>query len=412
MTVGIVSVVAFWSLRVGQSELSSPAPIHASADPRPHENDMSNLSAERSMQPLAPPSHRSTRSYSQPWSCFRGPKYGVSPWTNVPVAWDGTSGQGVLWKTPLKTSCVGSPVLWQDRIFLTEADENERAVLAFDAESGKELWRQAVADGGKDAPLPPVADSALALPTPACDADGVYVLFGTGDFAAFTHDGKPKWHVFLKRPEIGYGYASSPCVIDGLVCVQFDELNGGRVLAVEAATGKIKWEHPRSRGPSWSSPISVPGADGKPLLVVNANGSATAYDLTGEAVWDVDGVNGQVTPSPAWWDNRVYLVNVGSRLICYNVSGNPQEALAIDGQAARCGQPGGGQRTAFYGHGRRPTCVRGRDDRQGSLDAQESPLLRFARRQRRSRVCVGPRRHDAHCRRGAHVPCHCHLFVG
>ena len=199
-----------------------------------------------------------TRSYSQPWSCFRGPKYGVSPWDNVPVAWDGPSGQGVLWKTPLKTSCVSSPVLWQDRIFLTEADENERAVLAFDAESGRELWRQVVADGGKDAPLPPVADSGLALPTPACDADGVYVLFGTGDLAAFTHDGRPKWQIFLKRPEIGYGYASSPCVIDGLVCVQFDEINGGRVLAVEAATGKIKWEHPRSRGPSWSSPIVDP----------------------------------------------------------------------------------------------------------------------------------------------------------
>jgi outer membrane protein assembly factor BamB len=255
------------------------------------------------------------------------------------VAWDGASGQGVLWKTPLKTSCVGSPVLWRDRIFLTEADENERAVLTFDAESGKELWRQAVADGGKGAPLPPVSDSALAMPTPACDANGVYVLFGTGDFAAFTHDGKLKWHVFLKRPEIGYGYASSPCVIDGLVCVQFDELNGGRVLAVAAATGKIEWEHPRSRGPSWSSPISVPGADEKPLLVVNANGSATAYDLTGQVVWDVDAANGQVTPSPVWWDSRVYFVNVGSRLICYNVSGSPHKLWQLNGRLPDVASP-------------------------------------------------------------------------
>ncbi len=317
VTVGIVSVAAFWSL------------LGRQAEPR-----RTPLGAE-----AAPPSRRSTRSYSQPWSCFRGPKYGVSPWTNVPVAWDGTSGQGVVWKTPLKTSCVGSPVLWENRIFLTEADENERAVLAFDAESGRELWRQAVADGGKGAPLPPVADSALALPTPACDADGVYVLFGTGDFAAFTHDGKPKWQVFLKRPEIGYGYASSPCVIDGLVCVQFDELNGGRVLAAEAATGKIKWEQPRSRGPSWASPVSVPDKDGKPLLVVNANGSATAYDMTGKPVWDVDGVNGQVTPSPVWWDNRVYLANVGSRLICYNVAGEPKELWQLSGKLPDVASP-------------------------------------------------------------------------
>jgi outer membrane protein assembly factor BamB len=255
------------------------------------------------------------------------------------VAWDGTSGQGVLWKTSLKTSCVSSPVLWQDRIFLTEADETERAVLAFDAQSGRQLWRQAVADGGKDAPLPPVADSALAMPTPACDANGVYVLFGTGDFAAFTHDGRPKWHVFLKRPEIGYGYASSPCVIDGLVCVQFDELSGGRVLAIEAATGKTVWERPRSRGPSWSSPIAVPGPAGKPLLVVNANGSATAYDMSGRVVWDVDGVNGQVTPSPTWSDNRIYLVNVGSRLICYDVSGSPRELWHLRGNLPDVASP-------------------------------------------------------------------------
>jgi outer membrane protein assembly factor BamB len=260
-------------------------------------------------------------SYSQPWNCFRGPEGGVAPWTNAPVAWDGPSLQNVVWKTPLEASCVSSPVLWENHVYLTEADESGRRVRAFDAETGKELWRHTVPDGGKEAPLPPVSDAALAMPTPACNAAGLYVLFGTGDLAAFSHDGRPRWQIFLKRPEIGYGFASSPCVAEGLVCVQFDELNGGRVLAVESATGKVKWEQPRSRGPSWASPLLVSGPDGKPLIVVNANGSATAYDLTGKTAWDVDGVNGQVTPSPAWSDNRVYLANNGSKLLCYDVAG-------------------------------------------------------------------------------------------
>jgi outer membrane protein assembly factor BamB len=259
------------------------------------------------------------------WSCFRGPNCGVSSWDNAPVTWDGQSGAGLLWKTPLKIAGVASPVLWGDRIYISEGDDNERALLALDAASGEQLWRRVVADGGRGAPLPPVSDSGLALPTPACDADGVYVLMGTGDLAAFTHDGRPKWQIFLKRPEIGYGYSSSPCVSRGLVLVQFDEINGGRVLAVETATGKIRWEHPRSRGPAWSSPIIIPGAAGMPQFVVNANGSATAYDLAGKLAWDVDGVNGQVTPSPTWWDGRVYLVNSGSRLICYQLSANPRE---------------------------------------------------------------------------------------
>jgi len=305
------------------SRLSASPENAASADRETPAQDAPASSAAP-LKPSDLPRRPVARSYSQPWSCFRGPQQGVSPWTNVPVAWDGSNGQNVVWKTPLEASCVNSPVLWENHVYLTEADENGRRVRAFDAASGKEVWRRTVADGGKDAPLPPVADSALAMPTPACDAGGVYVLFGTGDFAAFTHDGRPRWQIFLKRPEIGYGFASSPCVGEGLICVQFDELDGGRVLAVESATGKLKWEQPRSRGPSWASPLLVSGPDGKPLLVVNANGSATAYDLAGKMIWDVDGVNGQVTPSPAWSDNRVYLANNGSKLLCYDVAGQPK----------------------------------------------------------------------------------------
>ena len=267
----------------------------------------------------------------------------------------------------------------------------------------RQLWRQVIADGGQGLPLPPVSDAGLALPTPACDADGVYVLFGTGDLAAFAHDGKPKWQIFLKRPEIGYGYSSSPCVSNGLVFVQFDEINGGRVLAVETATGKIKWEHSRSRGPAWSSPIIIPGAEGKPQFVVNANGSATAYDLTGKRVWDVDGVNGQVTPSPTWWDGRVYLVNSGSRLICYKLSENPQAVWHVGGKPVRRAQSRGRQRTVFHDHGQGPDRVHGRGNRPGGLDREKPPLLCLAGGQWSPRLCIGPRRHDANCRRGAHV---------
>ncbi len=254
------------------------------------------------------------------WSCFRGPKHGLSLWDRAPVSWDGPSGKGILWKTPLKVAGVSSPVLWGDRLFITEGDDNERAVLAFDANTGKQLWRQTVPDGGKGEPMPTVSDVGLALPSPVCDADGVYVLFGTGDLAAFTHDGKPKWQIFLKRPVIGYGYSSSPCLFGNLVCVQIDDHMAGRMVAVEAASGKTKWSLERSRGASWSSPIVIPGADGKPVIVANANGSVTAFDEEGKVVWDVDGVTGEVTPTPVWWEGRIYPVHVNSALLCFDVS--------------------------------------------------------------------------------------------
>ncbi len=188
------------------------------------------------------------------WSCFRGPQQGVSAWDNAPTAWDGKSGQGVLWKTPLAISGIGSPVLWNDRLFITEGTDTERAVVAFDAASGKQLWRQVVPDGGKGLPLPSFSDTGLALTTPACDDAGVYAMFGTGDLAAFSHDGVSKWQLFLQRPLIGYGYSSSPVILNDLVCVQMDGHSSGHVTAVDHATGQIKWDKKRSRGATGRRP--------------------------------------------------------------------------------------------------------------------------------------------------------------
>lgn len=253
------------------------------------------------------------------WPCFRGTRYGVADSDDAPIFWDVASGKGVLWKTPLGLSGINSPIIWGDRVFLTSGSEQERAVLAFDANTGKQLWKQVVPDGGKGLPMPSYSNSGLALTTAACDAQNVYALFGTGDLVALSHDGTPKWHIFLKRPVIGYGYSSSPCLLNDLVCVQLDDHTGGIIYGIEAATGKPRWTVDRSRGASWSSPMTIPGASKKIELVVNANGSITGYDADGKMVWDADGVTGEVTPSPIWWEGKLYLVHGGSGLLCYEM---------------------------------------------------------------------------------------------
>jgi outer membrane protein assembly factor BamB len=273
------------------------------------------------------------------WNVFRGPGAGVSPWTNAPVTWDGASGEGVLWKAPLKMTGVSSPVLWGNRLYITEGDDKERAVLAFDAGDGHLLWRRAVVDGGEGTPLPAVSDYGLAMPTATCDSNGVYALFGTGDLAAFSPDGTLLWQLYLKRPTIGYGFASSPCVVSNLVFVQFDHHAAGRMLAVETTTGKIKWDIERSRGASWSSLMVVPGSNGQPVVVANANGSTTGYDLSGNVMWDVDGATGEVSPSPVWWNGCIYSVNVGSQLLCHKVHGTAEKRWDYTGQLSDTASP-------------------------------------------------------------------------
>jgi len=261
------------------------------------------------------------------WPCFRGPACGVSPWTNAPVAWNGRSGAGVVWKREVTPAAPNSPVLWGERIFLTTASERERLVLAFDLRSGAELWRQAVTDGGAGAELPtPSSDTGLAASSAACDALGVYAVFGTGDLVAFTHDGRKRWQLFLRRPDNPYGHASSLLADGGRIYVQYDQREESRLLALDAATGKIVWEVERDHGPAWSSPVLTTDGKGQALLVVNGHEKVSAFaPLDGRLVWETDGVSGEVAPSPAVWHDRLYLANAYARLVCYTLASEPQQ---------------------------------------------------------------------------------------
>ena len=74
------------------------------------------------------------------WPHWRGPLdcgYSEEPCA-FPVKWDTT--HGVIWKTPLPGKGFSTPVVWQERIYLTAPVEGQDAALAFDW-AGKQLWQ-------------------------------------------------------------------------------------------------------------------------------------------------------------------------------------------------------------------------------------------------------------------------------
>jgi outer membrane protein assembly factor BamB len=102
------------------------------------------------------------------------------------------------------------------------------------------------------------------------------------------------------------GIWTTPAVADGVVYVG---TNGGRLVAVSAATGTELWST-RLPGPLWSSPTIVDGV----LIVGDCAGDLHAYDLqAGGAeppeLWTVS-LGGCIEATPAVWDGRIY---VGSR---------------------------------------------------------------------------------------------------
>ena len=111
------------------------------------------------------------------WNQFRGPNgQGVAQADRIPVHFSPEA--NVLWKTVIPAGH-SSPVIWNNRIFLTAsepANKKELITLAIDRKDGKILWRQVVQAETK------VRFHQLNNPassTPAADDKHVYVYFGT-----------------------------------------------------------------------------------------------------------------------------------------------------------------------------------------------------------------------------------------
>jgi len=76
------------------------------------------------------------------WPNWRGPSFdGVSPEKSLPLKWSRT--ENVRWRVPLAERGNSTPILWGDRIYLTQPLEkqNRRTLMCLDRASGKTLWQ-------------------------------------------------------------------------------------------------------------------------------------------------------------------------------------------------------------------------------------------------------------------------------
>ncbi len=252
------------------------------------------------------------------WPAFRGYRgLGGSATNGYPTKWDGASGEGVLWKKEVPLPGPNSPIVWNDRIFLTGASDTTREIFCFDAGSGELRWRHAATNiPGSPAKPPQVADdTGLCASTMATDGRRVFAIFATGDLVACDLEGKRAWAQNLGVPHNPYGYASSLMADGDRLFVQYDQEKEARVMAFDVATGREAWSIRRDVKPSWASPI-VAEAAGKPLLVTFGNPALIAYDpADGRHVWRVDGFEAEVSVSPAVADGRVFAGNEYARLV-------------------------------------------------------------------------------------------------
>jgi len=256
------------------------------------------------------------------WPGFRGPEgIGIAYQTDIPIEWDGKSNKNILWKTLIPLPGYNSPILWGDRIFLSGADRKSRVVYCMDASSGKILWQAEVKDipGSPEQPPKPTADTGYAAPTMTTDGQRVFAIFATGDIACFDFDGKPIWAKNLGVPGNHYGHSSSLITYQDLLLVQYDQKTGGHLLALKTDTGILLYDKPRDVDISWASPIVVNTGD-RAEIILNASPFVISYDpRTGQELWRVECMSGEVAPSPAYADGMVFAVNEYARLAAIKI---------------------------------------------------------------------------------------------
>jgi outer membrane protein assembly factor BamB len=224
----------------------------------------------------------------QEWTRFRGPNgSGISAAQTVPVRW---SEADYNWKVRLPGVGHSSPVLWGDRIFVTSADEatGKRVLQCLRTTDGRQLWLREF--GGEKAGKH--QDNSFASATPAVDDRHIYVSWGNASeflVVALDHDGKEAWRIDLGPYKAGHGFGASPIVHEGLVIVPNEQQGPSSLVALDGATGKVRWKVARESKATYITPC-VYQPRGKPAELIFSNyehGITSLNPKTGERNWEL-----------------------------------------------------------------------------------------------------------------------------
>jgi outer membrane protein assembly factor BamB len=275
------------------------------------------------------------------WPGFRGPSAsGVADGQKLPETWDGVARKNVRWKVAVPGLAHSSPIVWNDRIFVTSAISSvpgasfkpglygagtasedrtpqQWIVIAIDAKTGRTVWQQTAYEGVPKEKRHIKATYANA--TPFTDGRYVIAFFGSQGLYAYDMNGRLAWKKDLgvldvgayDLPEYEWGTASSPIIYKDLVIVQCDTQKESFVMAMDIRTGKTVWKTTRQELPSWGTPtMFVPKSGASPELVTNASNFIRGYDpQTGAERWRLGGSSKITAPTPIFSDDLIIVAS-------------------------------------------------------------------------------------------------------
>lgn len=231
------------------------------------------------------------------WPHWRGPNdNGSTVQGHYPTQWSATS--NLLWKTPLPGKGCSTPIVWNQRIFLTAPVGDQDALLAFDW-SGKLRWQTTL---GAERPGKHRNGSG-SNPSPTTDGQRVFVYFKSGHLAALDWEGRVCWQTNLVerygRDSLYWDYGSSPVLSEKSVVVALMHHGESWLAAFDQLTGRMRWkvarnyQTPDEGDHSYATPL-LTRDQGREALLVWGGQHLTAHDVTdGSTLWSCGDFNPQ-----------------------------------------------------------------------------------------------------------------------
>ena len=193
----------------------------------------------------------------------------------------------VAWRKPLGSGYSSVSVL--DDLGVTMASDGVRDwVLAFDAASGVEKWRFDIGaaffgrSGSDDGPMS----------TPAIDGEDVFLLTPAGRLLALdAASGELEWEHQLERdfgsePDY-YGYSTAPIVAADRLYLLAGGREGAMLVAFDRRTGEVAWK--AGSDPVAHRNLRVVPLAGVEQVVAPADASVTGFATTdGRELWRLD----------------------------------------------------------------------------------------------------------------------------
>lgn len=277
------------------------------------------------------------------WPSFRGPfALGFVENAKTVEKWNLETGENIKWQTSIPGLGHSSPVIWDDKIFITSAisgsgenflkvglygdgdavedtSEHEFKVYCLDKNTGKILWERLAHKG-----IPVVkrhTKASHADYTPATDGLHLLAFFGSNGLYCYDMEGNFLWKKSFGKmnagpydaPELEWGFSSSPIIYKNKVILQCDFLGGGFLASLDINTGKEIWRVARDEVATWSSP-AVFEKNGKTQIVVNGWKHMGGYDFeTGAEIWRMSGGGDIPAPTPVIMHDLIFINNAHGR---------------------------------------------------------------------------------------------------